>query len=77
METAQVSISRWVDKTTMGHLYNGILLGQKKKMKILLFATVWMDLEYTSQRRTGTIQSHLYVEFNEQTELTSKTETDS
>ena len=36
--------SRWVDKTTMGHLHNGILLGQKKK-KILPFATSWMDLE--------------------------------
>ena len=33
MEAAQVSISRWVDKTTMGHLCNGILLGHKKKRK--------------------------------------------
>ena len=31
MEAAQVSISRWVDKTTMGHLYNRILLGCKKE----------------------------------------------
>ena len=31
MEAAQVSISRWVDKTTMGHLCNGILLGHKKE----------------------------------------------
>ena len=44
MEAAQVSISRWVDETTIGHLHNGILLGHKKK-KILPFATVWMDLE--------------------------------
>ena len=29
MEAAQVSISRWVDKTTMGHLHNGILLSHK------------------------------------------------
>ena len=28
----------------MGYVYNGILLGHKKK-KILPFATVWMDLE--------------------------------
>ena len=28
----------------MGHLYNGIVLGLKKK-KIVPFATVWMDLE--------------------------------
>ena len=27
LEAAQVSISRWVDKIVMGHLYNGILLG--------------------------------------------------
>ena len=31
MEAAQVSISRWVDKTTMRHLHNGILLGSKKE----------------------------------------------
>ena len=29
MEAAQMSISRWVDKTSMRHLYNGILLGHK------------------------------------------------
>ena len=44
MEAAQVSISRWVDKTTMGHLHNGILLSHKKK-KVLPFVTVQMDLE--------------------------------
>ena len=31
MEAAHVSINRCVDKTTMGHLYNGILLGHKKE----------------------------------------------
>ena len=31
MEAAQVSISRWVDTTTMGHLHNGMLLGCKKE----------------------------------------------
>ena len=45
MEAAQVFISKWVDKTTMGHLHNGILLGYKKKKKILPFATASMDLE--------------------------------
>ena len=28
-EAAQLSISRWVDKTTMGHLHNGILFDHK------------------------------------------------
>ena len=31
MEAAQVSITRWVDKTTMGHLQNAVLLGRKKE----------------------------------------------
>ena len=31
MEIAQVSINRWVAKTTMGHLHNGTLLGYKKE----------------------------------------------
>ena len=31
MEAAQVPINRWVYKTTMGHLHNGILLGHKKE----------------------------------------------
>ena len=44
MEAAQVPISRRVDKTTMGHLHNGILLAIKKK-KLLPFTTVWRDLE--------------------------------
>ena len=35
MEAAQVSISTWVDKTTMGHLHNGILLGYKKEGNII------------------------------------------
>ena len=82
MEAAQVSISRWVDKTTMGHLRNGILLNYKKK-KILPFVTAWMDLEnimlseMNQSEKEKYIWFHSYVESNEQTERTSKTETDS
>ena len=43
-EAAQVSIRRWVDKTTMGHLPNGVLLGYKKEENFIL-VTFWMDLE--------------------------------
>ena len=35
LEAAQVSINRWVDKTTMGHLHSGILLSRKKEDFIL------------------------------------------
>ena len=43
MEAAPVSLSRWVDKTTMGHLHNRILLSHKKE--IVPFVTVWVDME--------------------------------
>ena len=36
IEAAQVSISRWVDKTTMGHLHIGILLSSKKEENFTL-----------------------------------------
>ena len=36
MEAAQVSISRLVDKTTMGHLHNGILLSHEKEESFTL-----------------------------------------
>ena len=48
MKAAQVSISKWLDKTTMGHLYNGILLGHKKEK--ITFAIVWMDLEIKKEK---------------------------
>ena len=36
MEAAQVSISRWADKTTMGHWHNGMLLSHKKEENFTL-----------------------------------------
>ena len=64
----------------MGHLHDGFLLGHKKEEKFT-FATVWMDVENIilteiSQRKTNTL-SFTHVESNEQTELTSKVETES
>ena len=44
MEAAQVSINRWVGKTTMGYLHNGILLGWKKEENFTLVAA-WVDPE--------------------------------
>ena len=81
MEVAQVSISRWVDKTTIGHLHKEYYSAVKKKKEILLFMTVWMGpenimLSEINQRKTNTIWSHSYVESNEQTELTRKMGTD-
>ena len=36
MEAAQVSICRWVDKTTMGHVHNVILFVHKKEENFTL-----------------------------------------
>ena len=36
LEASQVSISRWVDKATMGHLHDGILLGHKKEKQFTI-----------------------------------------
>ena len=40
MEAAQVSINKWVDKTTVGHLHNGILLGYRKEENFALCDSV-------------------------------------
>ena len=56
-----------------------------KKKKVLSFATVWMGLEnimlseisQSEKDKYHMISFHSYVESNEQTELTSKIETDS
>ena len=62
-----------MDKTTMGHLHNGILLSCKKK-KILLFAAAWMDLENIVLSEISHSEKGKYpmisliLESNEQTE---------
>ena len=55
----------WIEKT-IDKVYSGILLSHKKN-KIMPFAATWMDLEIIvpseeSQRKTDTIQYHLYME---------------
>ena len=39
-----MSINLQMDKEDVVHIHNGILLGHKK-MEILSFETIWMDLE--------------------------------
>ena len=36
MEAAQVPVNRWVDKTTMGHLHNGVLFSCKEEESFTL-----------------------------------------
>ena len=47
MEATQVSISRWVGKTTMGHLHNGILLCHKNEenfFPLWQYGWIWRKL---------------------------------
>ena len=52
MEAAQLSTSRWVDKKTMGHLHNGILLGCKKGETF----TLWIDLKNIMLSETSQLE---------------------
>ena len=72
-----------MDKEDVVHIYNGILLSQKKNEIMPLVAT-WMDLDIillteVRQRKTNIIWYHFYVESkkNGTNELIYKTETDS
>ena len=38
-----------MDKENVVHIYNGILLGHKKK-EIMAFAATWMDLDIKSEK---------------------------
>ena len=82
METAQVSINRWVDKTTMGHLHNIILLCCKKEENFSLCKSMDGPGEHYAKwnkpvRDRQIPYDFTHVESNEQIEPTSKTETDS
>ena len=76
------SISRWADKTTKGHIPNRILLGHKKEKNFTLCGSMDGSGKHYAKwnkavREKNTIWFYSYVESKEQTELTSKTETDS
>ena len=66
LEAAQVPISRWVDKTTMGHLHSGVLLGFKKRKKGNLTLCNSIILSEISQSEKDRNWFHLYVESNKQ-----------
>ena len=80
-QPVSINIDQWLKQLWDIHTVEFYLAIKKKK--VLPFSTIWMDLEnimlskIISQRKTNTIWFHSYVESNEQTELTSKTETDS
>ena len=53
-------INRSVDKITMGHLHNGMLLGDSKE-KTLSFAAVLMDLENIMLSEISQLEKDKYL----------------
>ena len=73
VKAAQVFISRWVDKITMGHLHNGILFGCKKEENFTLCDSMDGPGEYYAKwnkpvRERQIPYDFTHVESNEQTE---------
>ena len=82
METAQVSISRWVDKITIGCLHNGIVLSHKKEENYTCWDSMYGAEEHYAKwnkpvRERQIPYDFTHVESNEKTELTRKMGTDS
>ena len=73
MEAAQVSISRWVDKTTMGHLHNGILLGHKKEESFTLCNSMDGPGEYNAKLNKLVKDRHILYDFTHMWNLTNWT----
>ena len=80
---AQVSISRWVDKSTRDIYTVEYYLGRKRRRKfspLRQCGWTWRTLcsvKYASQRKTTMIWFHSHVESNEETELIRNMGTDS
>ena len=64
VEAVQVPISRWVDKTAIVHLHNGILLSHKKEIFYPLQQHGWTWRMYVKWNKPVWERLHLYVESN-------------
>ena len=76
------TVDEWI-KTTMGHLYNGILLGNKKEENFTLCNSVDGPGEHYAKRNKPARERQVLYGFTQmcnlmnKLNLTSKTETDS
>ena len=74
MKAAQVSINRWVDKTTMGHSHNGILLGHKKEEKFILCNSMDGPGEHYAKWNKPVRERQMPYDFTHMWNLMEKTE---
>ena len=77
-----MSINRCVDKTTMGHLHNGVLLGHKKEENFSLCNSMDGSGEHYAKLNKLVRERQMSYDFtpmesNEQTELTRELGIDS
>ena len=72
MEAAQVSINRWVDKTTMGHLHIGILLSHKKEENFTLSNSVDVPGEHYAKWNKPVRERQIQYDFTYMWNLMTK-----
>ena len=71
IEAAQVSISRWVDKATMGHLHNRILLGHKKEENFILWDSIDGSGEHYAKWNKPVRERQIQYDFTHMWNLTN------
>ena len=72
MEAAQVSINTWVDKTTMGHLNNGILFSRKKQENCTLCNSMDRPEEYYAKWNKPVRERQIPYDFTHMWNLMNK-----
>ena len=72
MEIAQVSINRWADKTTMGHVHNGILLSCKKEENVTLCNSMDGHGEHYAEWNKPVRERQIPYDFTHMWNLTSE-----
>ena len=56
-----MSTDRLMDKQSVVHVHNGIILSHKKRIKRLPFATTWVDLEIIILREVSQTEKDKYM----------------
>ena len=64
IEVAQVSINRQVDKITMGHLYNGIILDHKQEESFTICNSIDGPREYYAKLHKPVRERQISYDFN-------------
>ena len=72
MEATQVSINRWVDKTSLEHLHNAILLSYKKEENFTICNSMDGPGEHYAKWNKPVKERQIPYDFTHMWNLTSK-----